>query len=228
MPTKTDPGPSDRGTFFLTCPSSHSQCRAYQSVDFSTAGKLVDAGKVVYTLEGWFGGDTSLPDNADATVTFYDAANAAIGSATRVGPVTQADRSGQRGLLLRSTTATVPAGARSAQINLYFHKLGPVTDNLDAYADDMVFQLDSIQITGVTNAASSMSGAVAPGEFVSIYGSSLGPAKYAVAAGSQKGLAQRQGDVQRHRGVPHPGVRHADQCAGPLRCGQQGGHGGAV
>src|SRR5260370_12775250 len=53
----------------------------------------------------------------------------------------------------------------------------------------MVFQLDSIQVTGVTNAASSMTGPVAPGEFVSIYGSSLGPAKYAVAAGSQKGLA---------------------------------------
>ena len=53
----------------------------------------------------------------------------------------------------------------------------------------MVFQLDSIQVTGVANAASSMTGAVAPGEFVSIYGSSLGPAKYAVAAGSQKGLA---------------------------------------
>ncbi len=189
MPTKTDPGPSDRGTFFFACPSSHSQCRAYQNVDFSTASKLVDAGKVVYTLEGWFGGDTSYPDNADATVTFFDASNAAIGSVTRVGPVTNTDRSGQRGLLLRSTSATVPAGARSAQINLYFHKLGPVTDNLDAYADDMVFQLDSIQVTGVTNAASSMTGPVAPGEFVSIYGSSLGPAKYAVAAGSQKGLA---------------------------------------
>jgi uncharacterized protein (TIGR03437 family) len=189
MPTKSDPGPGDRGTFFLTCPSSQSQCRAYQTVDFSVASKLVDAGKVVYTLSGWFGGDSSYPDNADATVTFYDASNAAIGGVTRVGPVTQANRSGQRGLWQQSTTATVPSGARSAQINLFFHKLGPVTDNLDAYADDVVFQLDSIQVTGVTNAASSMTGAVAPGEFVSIYGSSLGPAKYAVAAGSQKGLA---------------------------------------
>jgi uncharacterized protein (TIGR03437 family) len=189
MPTKTDPGPGDRGTFFFSCPSSHTQCRAYQSVDFSTASKLVDAGKVVYTLSGWFGGDTSYPDNADATVTFYDASNTAIGSAIRVGPVTQANRSGQRGLWQQSATAAVPSGARSAQINPYFHKLGPVTDNLDAYADDMAFQLDSIQVTGVTNAASSLTGAVAPGEFVSIYGSSLGPAKYAVAAGSQKGLA---------------------------------------
>lgn len=189
MPTKDDPGPTDRGKFFLTCPTSHTQCRAYQTVDFSTASKLVDASKVVYTLEGWFGGAASYPDNADATVIFYDASNAAIGSALRVGPVTQTDRNGQRAMLLRSTSATVPSGARSAQVNLYFHKLGPVTDNLDAYADSMVFRLDSIQITGVTNAASSIGGAVAPGEFVSIYGSSLGPAKYAVAVGSQKGLA---------------------------------------
>ena len=189
MPAKTDPGPSDRGTFFFSCPSNQNQCRAYQSVDFSTAAKLVDAGKVVYTLEGWFGGDIGYPDNADATVTFFDGSNAAIGSALRIGPVTREDRSGQRGLLLRSASTTVPAGARSAQINLFFHKLGPVTDNLDAYADNLLFQLDFIQITGVTNAASSMSGPVAPGEFVSIYGSSLGPSKYAAAAGSQKGLS---------------------------------------
>ena len=189
MPAKDDPGPSDRGKFFLTCPSSHSQCRAYQTVDFSAAAKLIDAGKVVYTLEGWFGGDSSYPDNADATVIFYDASSVAIGSVVRAGPVTQQMRNGQRGLLLQSTSGTLPSGARSAQVNLYFHKLGPVTDNLDAYADNVLFQLDSIQVTGVTNAASSTTGPVAPGEFVSIYGSSLGPAKYAVAAGSQKGLS---------------------------------------
>lgn len=189
MPANSDPGPSDRGKFFFVCPSSQSQCRAYQSVDFSTASKLVDGGKVLYTLSGWFGGDTNYPDNADATVAFFDASNTAIGSAIRVGPVTQSDRNGQRGLWQRSIGATVPASARSAQINLFFHKLGPVTDNLTAYADNLVFQLDSIQITGVTNAASSQTGPAAPGEFVSIYGSSLGPAKYAVAVGSQQGLS---------------------------------------
>jgi uncharacterized protein (TIGR03437 family) len=190
MPTKSDPGPSDRGTYFLTCPSNHSECRAYQTVDFTTASKLVDAGKVIYTLTGWFGGDTGYPDNADMTVTFLNASGAAIGAATRIGPVTNSDRNGQRGLLMQSTSATVPAGARSARVDLNFHKLGPVTDNLTAYADSLSFQLDSIQITGVTNAASSQSGAVAPGEFVSIYGNSLGPATYQVAAGSQKGLGR--------------------------------------
>jgi uncharacterized protein (TIGR03437 family) len=122
------------------------------------------------------------------TATFFNASGGTIGSPLRIGPVTNADRKGQRGLLLQSTSATVPNGARSARIDLYFHKQGPVTDNLAAYADSLKFQLDAIQITGVTNAASSQSGAVAPGEFVSIYGNSLGPQKYQVAVGSQKGL----------------------------------------
>jgi uncharacterized protein (TIGR03437 family) len=188
MPAKSDPGPGDRGTYFLSCPSNHSTCRAYQTVDFTTAAKLVDAGKVTFSLSGWFGGDTGFPDNVDMAVTFLNASGGAIGSATRIGPVTNADRNGQRGLLQRSTSAAVPGGARSARIDLTFHKLGPVTENLTAYADSLWFQLDSIQITGVTNAASSQTGAVAPGEFVSIYGNSLGPATYQVAVGSQKGL----------------------------------------
>jgi uncharacterized protein (TIGR03437 family) len=187
MPTNADPGPADRGTFFFACPSNHSQCRAYQTVDITTAAKLVDAGKVSYSLSGWFGGDT-LPDNVDMTVTFLNASGGTIGSATRIGPVTSTDRNGQRGLWQRATSAAVPTGTRSARVDLYFHKLGPVTENLTAYADSLVFQLDSIQITGVTNAASSQSGPVAPGEFVSIYGNSLGPAAYQIARGSQKGL----------------------------------------
>lgn len=107
---------------------------------------------------------------------FYDASAKALGSLVRVGPVTQANRNGQRGMAYSESGGTVPSGARSAQVNLYFHKLGPVTDNLDAFADDIVFQLDSTQILTVVNGASSTEGAVAPGEFVAIYGTSLGPA----------------------------------------------------
>jgi uncharacterized protein (TIGR03437 family) len=187
MPTKTDPGPSDRGKYFFSCPSSHTQCRAYQNIDFSSVAKQVDAGAVTYTLSGWLGGDTNYPDNADLTVQFYDASAKALGSIVRVGPVTQANRSGQRALVYSEAGGQLPTGARSAQVNLYFHKLGPVTDNLDAFADDIVFQLDSMQILTVVNGASSTAGAVAPGEFVAIYGTSLGPA--AGLGGMAKGLA---------------------------------------
>jgi len=103
--------------------------------------------------------------------------------------VANADRNGQRGLLHLESVATVPAGARSAEIVLTFHKLGPPTDNLQAYADSVVFQLDSLQITAVVNAASSEAGPVAPGEFVSLYGTSLGPDPGVIASGLEKGLA---------------------------------------
>jgi uncharacterized protein (TIGR03437 family) len=187
MPAKTDPGPSDRGKYFFSCPSSHTQCRAYQNIDFTSAAKQVDAGVVTYTLSGWLGGDTNYPDNADLTVQFYDAAAKALGGVVRVGPVTQANRNGQRGLVYSESGGTLPTGARSAQVNLYFHKLGPVTDNLDAFADNILFQLDSMQILTVVNGASSVTGAVAPGEFVAIYGTSLGPS--AGLGGTAKGLA---------------------------------------
>jgi uncharacterized protein (TIGR03437 family) len=188
MPLKSDPGPSNRGVYMFTCPTGHSQCRNYQKIDFSTAAKKVDAGKIAYDLNGWFGGDTAYPDDADATVTFYDANGKVIGTVLRAGPITNSDRGGQRALGYASVNGTVPVGARSAEVDLYFHKLGPVTDNLTAYADSLVFQLDSMEVTSVVNAASSQSGPVAPGEFVTLYGTSLGPSTGVIAAGCQKAL----------------------------------------
>jgi uncharacterized protein (TIGR03437 family) len=190
MPLKSDPGPSNRGVYLYTCPTNHSQCRAYQKIDFSTAAKNVDVGKITYSLNGWFGGDTAYPDEADATVIFYDAAGKTIGTTVnRAGPISNKDRGGQRGLAYAEIGGTVPAGARSAEVDLFFHKLGPVTDNLTAYADSLVFQLDSMEVTTVVNAASSQAGPVAPGEFVTLYGTSLGPATGVIATGTQKGLA---------------------------------------
>ncbi len=55
-------------------------------------------------------------------------------------------------------------------------------------ADLVAGQAVQIEITKVLNAASSQEGAVAPGEFVSIYGSQLGPAKGISSASLEKGL----------------------------------------
>jgi uncharacterized protein (TIGR03437 family) len=52
----------------------------------------------------------------------------------------------------------------------------------------ITFAPGAIQVTSVVNAASSQGGAVAPGEFVSIYGTNLGPASAAIAQGVEKGL----------------------------------------
>jgi hypothetical protein len=99
MPKTTDPGPPTRGKYFFNCYISKTLCQAYQTVDFSSANKLVDAGKVTYSLAGWLGGDASWPDNVDVKAVFYDAAGKAIGSGATIGPVTMADRNGQIGLL---------------------------------------------------------------------------------------------------------------------------------
>jgi uncharacterized protein (TIGR03437 family) len=186
MPKTTDPGPPSRGKYFFDCPVSRTLCQAYQTMDFSSAGKLVDAGKVNFSLAGWLGGDANWLDNVDVKVAFNDAAGKAIGSGAAIGPVTNADRSGQAGLLARSTGGVVPTGARLALVTIGFHKLGPVTDNLNAYADNLSFTLSVMQVTTVVNAASWQTGPVAAGEFVTLGGSGLGPAPY--VTGWQKGL----------------------------------------
>ncbi len=184
MPKLIDPGPPNRGKYFLDCFISRSLCQAYQTFEISSAKALVDAGKVTYSLAGWLGGDTDYPDNVDVSVTFYDANNKAIGAAATIGPVTMKDRNGQAGLLQRSTSGVVPNGARLAQVTASFHKLG--NDNIYAYADNLSFTLSVMQVTTVVNGASWQQGAVAGGEFVTLGGSGLGPA--AGAAGMQKGL----------------------------------------
>jgi uncharacterized protein (TIGR03437 family) len=186
MPKTTDPGPPNRGKYFFNCYVSRALCQAYQTVDFSVANKLVDAGKVNYSLSGWLGGAVDWLDNADVKATFFDANGKPVGAGATIGPVTNSDRNGQAGLLQRSTSGLVPNGARAVQVTISFHKLGPVTDNLYAYADSLVFTLNVMQVTAVVNAASWLSGPVAGGEFVTLAGSGLGPA--AGASGMQKGL----------------------------------------
>ena len=126
----------------------------------------------------------NYPDNADVNVTFYDSSNKAMGSGATIGPVTAKDRNGQVGLFQRSTSGVVPTGARLAQVTINFHNVAG--DNTYAYVDSLSFALSVMQVTAVVNAASSQSGAVAGGQFVSLYGSGLGPTPY--ATGWQKGL----------------------------------------
>lgn len=190
MPKSTDPGPSNRGAFFFNCYTSNLTCKAYQRIDISAAAKTIDSSGMTYSLSGWLGGDTNWPDNAALAVIFYDSQGKAMtaGSAS-AGPVTMADRNGQIGLWQRSAAGAVPAGARLAQVTLTFTKLGPVTDNLIAYADNIAFTLDVLQVTTVVNGGSWQTGAIAPGEFVTIGGSGLGPATPAISKGVEKNLS---------------------------------------
>ncbi len=72
-----------------------------------------------------------------------------------------------------------------------FVRLKVITDEgthaIDAFIENAGAR-PRIAESGLVNAASFVSGAVAPGEFVTIKGTNLGPANPAAAAGSQKGL----------------------------------------
>src|SRR5450432_1979902 len=188
MPNSTDPGPTDRGKYFFSCATNQSECKAYQTIDIGVAKKLVDAGKMSFQLSGWLGGDVGTPDNVSVNVAFFDANNAAVGGSAGIGPVTQQDRNGQVGLWQRSAGGAVPAGSRLAKVMVTFHRMRQDPENMAAYADNISLVLEAMQVTAVVNAASSQAGAVAPGEFVSIYGSSMGPSSAAISKGVEKGL----------------------------------------
>jgi uncharacterized protein (TIGR03437 family) len=184
-----DAGSTTPGTRFMGCYGDFRDCTMWQTVDISRAAKLIDGGKVAYTLAGWLGAYADSADNTDVAVVFYDASGHTLSTTTKIGPVTQSERQSLTGLWPRSGSGTVPTGARSLRVNLVFHKYSPAQDNLEAYADNVSLVLDATEVKQVVNAASFVSSAVAPGEFVAIQGSGLGPSTGVVAVGSQKGLA---------------------------------------
>lgn len=189
LPPLTSPGPPDRGHLFFTCAINQSTCNAFQTIDISNAKSLVDAGLLTYQLSGWLGGDSGTPDNASVGITFMNAAGGTVPNGTAsIGPVTQADRNNQIAMLQRATSGPVPSGTRIIQVTLTFHRLRTDPENLAAYADSLYFRLDALQITTVVNAASSTPGPVAQNEFVTLYGSGMGPDAGAIGTAVTKGL----------------------------------------
>lgn len=190
MPAASDPGPTDRGKYFFTCFTNKSECRAYQTIDIGAAKKLIDGGRMSFDLSGWLGADAGTPDDASLNVSFFDASgNLVSGGSVDIPPVTQQDRNDQRGMWQRSASGVVPTGARLAQVTLTFHRLRQDPEDNAAYADSISFVLDAMQITTIVNAASSQNGPAVGGEFVSIYGSGLGPATGVISGSLEKGLA---------------------------------------
>ena len=189
LPALTDPIPANPGQYLLLCPTDQSTAAAYQTVDITAVKNLVDKNRVSYQFAGWLGGPGSAPDNATATLTLYDGAATpnSLGS-INVGPVTQQDLGGKIGLQQRAATGMVPAGTRQIWTTLTFHRLR--TDGLPGMgtADNFSLTLNAMNVLTVMNAAASQSGPVAPGEFVSVYGSSLGPATAVSSANMVKGL----------------------------------------
>lgn len=189
----TDPIPDNAGKYLFYCPTTYSTPMAFQIVDLTGKKDLIDAGSLKYDFSGWLGGYQSDPDTAKLTLTFFaepaaDGSKPVLGTVD-LGPVTAADRQNQTGLWLCSAKGTVPVGTRSLQVTLTFNRLRTDPENISSFADSISLVLTiPATVSGVFNAASSQSGAVSPGEYVSIYGSSLGPATGLLSDTMLKGL----------------------------------------
>lgn len=136
-PTTTDPGPANRGNFFFAGGNSASSSGS-QIINVADCATQIDAGNLGFTLSGFFGGFSNQDDNARLNITFRDAANASLGTAS-IGPVFSADRGATTGLLSRSTNGIVPVGTRVIEVVLQ-ETLTAGSAN-DGYADNLSFVL---------------------------------------------------------------------------------------
>ncbi len=136
FPGTASPGPADRGQNFFGG-GTVARSRLGQTVPLPDQA-AIDAGTTGFTLAGLLGGYAGQSDSTTCTVTFLDAGGGTLSTVT-LGPVTVADRRQRTGLFQRATTGTVPAGARTAKVELLFVR-AEGTDN-DGYADSLSLEV---------------------------------------------------------------------------------------
>lgn len=144
---------------------------AFQTIDLTLIKDRIDSGGVGYQLSGYFGGFEDSNDSGKDALLFLDANGRDLGSAV-VGPVTAADRGNKTGLLKRAGDGAVPAGTRQIRVTLTLVFTGDVTSGMYAYADNISLVLTSgasaVSLNRISNSASGATGAVAPGEMVTL------------------------------------------------------------
>ncbi|HEX3468478.1 MAG TPA: hypothetical protein VHT05_10400 [Candidatus Elarobacter sp.] len=116
FPDKTSPGPADRGKNFFAGGNAPVST-ATQSISLAAAAAAIDAGSVKYTMSAWLGGYSGQDDNAKIMLIFKGAGGASLGQ-DQLGPVVAADRKGATGFVVKTSSDTVPKGARSATVTL--------------------------------------------------------------------------------------------------------------
>jgi hypothetical protein len=144
FPGPDAPGPTDRGRDFF-CGGKAAVSEIHQVIDVAKAGAEIDAGLVVYTLSGWFGGFSDQRDLASLTARFLDERGGELLAAT-IGPVTLQHRraafggEGEQltGLLARRTGGPVPEGTRRISVHLVAEA---GTGDNDGYADELALTL---------------------------------------------------------------------------------------
>ncbi len=136
----------------------------------------IDAGEGQYTLSAWFCTYRTDNDNSDLTLTFLDAANAAVGDPVVIGgydfvaalPYADNGRySNAREWGQDLRTGTIPAGARTAKLVIQSHLLAG--SGADGYVD--LVSLDVVDVAATTPVVASADppdGAVSVGPVVDI------------------------------------------------------------
>jgi len=121
FPTKSSPGPANRGkNFFAGGPDGTESATAVQVVKLSKYVTAIQAGKATFKLQGWLGGLGSKSDSGFIEIdwkTGLRGHGTVTGSAT-LGPVTPAQRGDVTGLIAQATSGTVPKGTRSVLVQL--------------------------------------------------------------------------------------------------------------
>ncbi len=137
----TDPGPSDRGKNYfyggvddVANYGDNTTTSITQTINVSLASVLISQGHIQFTLSGWLGGYGGQDDHAQLTVLFVSSSGQKLSTAS-IGPVLDADRNQQSGLVARSTTGQVPAATTAIQVTLTMTKVSG-SDN-DGSADDL-------------------------------------------------------------------------------------------
>lgn len=192
FPTGASPGPNprNRGNFFFSGAQAATSS-ASQTIDVSWCASRIDAGSQGFSLSGFLGGLQNQLDEAQLTVTFRDAANASLGTAS-IGPVTAADRNSVTGMLYRFTGGTVPAGTRSVEAVLVLSRVSNGNYN-DGYADDLAFRLVGDEFNGRDEFALTQGGTSG----VWNYGYTAGPAATAVTLYPNAAVDGSRGSTER-------------------------------
>jgi uncharacterized protein (TIGR03437 family) len=190
-------GPPDAGSNYFyggltVVDSSNPIGTAFQDIDVSSAGSLIDTGNMTYTLSGWLGGYASQNDHTTLTAQFQSWAGTALGTAT-LGPILAADRMNQTSLLKLSTSGNLPEGTRVIHVFLAITR----TDgqNNDGLADSLSLVLGPFSNPGPMISQSVISAgaygafdAVAPGTWMEIYGANLAADSRAWVGGDFNGV----------------------------------------
>jgi hypothetical protein len=133
FPTSASPGPKKRGKNFFAGGRGNSSTGT-QTDSLKAYRSLISSGRAKFRLSGWLGGFATQTDTARVTITWKSSGGKALGHTT-IGPVTEGQRRGVTGMLLRSRSGAVPKGAVKVLITVRMVRKDGAY--IDGYADNL-------------------------------------------------------------------------------------------